>query len=45
MALDKKLRARKIEVLMQRAMCMNKTFAKLPIETVVASIREDRDSR
>ncbi len=45
MALDKAIRAREIEVLMQRAKGMSKTFAKLPVETVAASIREDRDSR
>jgi len=34
-----------IGTLTRKAKQMRKTFAKLPIETVVASIREDRDSR
>ena len=45
MALDREIRAREIEALMQKAKRMGKTFAKLPVETVVSSIREDRDSR
>ena len=45
MALDKEIRTREIEALMQKAKHIHKTFAKLPVETVVASIREDRDSR
>jgi len=44
-AIDTEIRAREIEAIMQKGKHMGKIFAKLPIERVVASIREDRDSR
>ncbi|MDE1865612.1 MAG: hypothetical protein KGH94_03180 [Candidatus Micrarchaeota archaeon] len=44
-ALEREIRIKEIEALMQKAKQMHKTFTKLPIETVVASIREDRDAR
>ena len=42
LSLQKAKRLRAIEVLMQKAKHMRKTFSKLPIETFVASIREDK---
>lgn len=44
-ALNTEIRAKELEAIMKKGKHMSKIFAKLPIETVVASIREDRNSR